>query len=108
MAIQPIDLQTLFTQLDKVAKTQSEQKEGVQIQQALQGEVTVKKTEEKTKTVNEPKNTGEGVEKINDKLASKSYHKFQKKKNPQEEHEDNEESEVVQDPDLGKNIDIDG
>jgi hypothetical protein len=66
MAIQPIDLQTLFTQIDKVGKAQSAQKEGLAAQQALQGVQLQRKTEEHIQSVNEAQDTGEGAEKIND------------------------------------------
>ena len=44
MAIQPIDLQTLFTQVDKVGKAQSAQREGLAVQQAIQGAHLQEKT----------------------------------------------------------------
>jgi hypothetical protein len=61
MAIQPIDLQTLFTQIDKVGKAQSAQREGLAVQQAIQGVQLQRKTEEQIQSVNEAQDTGEGA-----------------------------------------------
>ncbi|MCL2762540.1 MAG: hypothetical protein FWD36_04950 [Treponema sp.] len=107
MAIQPIDLQTLFSQMDKVAKTQVAQREGVALQQAIQGAEIERKTEEHIKSVNEAQNTGDGTEKVNDRGAR---HGKEKHKGNAQEH-DNPESEetqtpVIHDPSLGRNIDI--
>jgi len=67
MAIQPIDLQTLFSQIDKVAKAQLAQREGLALQQALKGVQIQRKTDEETKTVHETQNTGDdGTEKVKD------------------------------------------
>jgi hypothetical protein len=110
MAIQPIDLQTLFTQLDKVGKTQSDLKEGLQIQQALQGLRIQKQTEERAQAVNESKNTGEGAEQIKDRSSRR-----QAGQEPGAGEGGGEkagsgpgEVPVFRDPALGKNIDMSG
>jgi hypothetical protein len=111
MAIQPIDLQTLFTQLDKVGKSQSAQKEGLAVQQALQNVHLQKKTEEAIRSINEVQNTGEGAEKINDQGARKNNEpdgQGRDKKKSGEAEDGQEESVVIQDPALGRNIDISG
>ncbi len=111
MAIKPIDLQTLFTQMDKVAKTQIDQKEGVQIQQALQGAMIQKRTEEKIRSVNEAQNSGEGTEPINDRNKRKKNARTtgDNKPNPDKEASAGEDAtEIVRDPDLGQNIDVSG
>ena len=107
MAIQPIDLQTLFTQVDKVAKTQSAQREGLAIQQAIHGVQLQRKTEEQIQAVNEAQNTGEdGAEKIKDRGAQ-GQDSGEGKKNEQE-YPAEEETQVpyFSDPRLGRNIDI--
>jgi hypothetical protein len=112
MAIQPIDLQTLFTQLDKVGKTQASQKEGLSVQQALQNVQMQRKTEEHIQSVNEVQDTGEGAEKVNDRGSRKN--------NAEEDGETREGKEagtgeaeeetrtLIRDPALGRNIDISG
>jgi hypothetical protein len=107
MAIQPIDLQTLFTQLDKVAKTQSSQREGMALQQAIQGAELQRRTDEQIKAVNETQNTGEdGAEKVKDRGAQ--AHDGGKGKTQEGEKTTQEEAKavVIHDPSLGRNIDI--
>jgi hypothetical protein len=109
MGIAPIDLQTLFTQLDKVGKAQSSQREGQVLQQAMQGVQLQKKTEEHVQQVNEAQNTGEGVEKVND--GQRRQNSGAKKGNAQKDDGENENEEEenpfdLRDPNLGKRIDI--
>jgi len=109
MAIQPIDLQTLFTQMDKVAKTQTAQREGQALQQAIQGVQLQKKMDEQVKAVNETRNIGEdGVEKVKDreKQTQNSGDEKKKEKEKQETSEEEEKDSVIFDPRLGRNIDI--
>jgi ribosomal protein L12E/L44/L45/RPP1/RPP2 len=109
MGIAPIDLQTLFTQLDKVAKTQGAQREGQVLHQAMQGVQLQKKIEEHVQQVNEAQNTGEGVEKVNER-EKHGQKGGAKKGNAQsddgEEEEEEEGGFVLRDPNLGKKIDI--
>jgi hypothetical protein len=107
MAIAPIDLQTLFTQLDKVAKTQTAQRESQVIQQAMQGIQHQRKTEEQIAQVNEAQNMGEGVERVSDKKQN-DQGKGRKKgtEHTKREDEDEDKPSVLSDPSLGKNIDI--
>jgi hypothetical protein len=112
MAIQPIDLQTLFTQMDKVGKAQSAQREGLQIQQALQQVDSQRKAEEHVQSVNEAQNMGEDAEKIKDEGPRRRYESREKNEKPPED-EDAEEDEkeapgLIRDPRLGRNIDISG
>ena len=107
MAIQPIDLQTLFSQIDKVGKAQSAQREGLAIQQALQGVQLQRKIEEHIQEVNEAQNTGEGVEKVNDRgQRNEAGGGGKKEKGPDEEKNEENHSVVFRDPALGRNIDI--
>jgi len=113
MAIQPIDLQTLFTQMDKVAKTQNAMREGFAVQQEMQGAQLQRKTDERIQSVNEANNTGDGAEKVKDKEKGAKEHGAKgKKKESQEEALGNEKPQASQirpvysDPCLGRNIDI--
>ncbi|MFP3088719.1 hypothetical protein LQZ21_00150 [Treponema sp. TIM-1] len=111
MAIQPIDLQTLFTQVDKVGKSQAAQKEGLQIQQALQGDQIQRKTDERIQSVNESQDTGEGAETIRDRASRKNGgEEKQGREGKDEDSEDERPGEplVFRDPDLGRNIDVSG
>ena len=110
MAIQPIDLQTLFSQLDKVARAQLAQREGLAIQQAVQGVQIQRKTDEQAKTVHDVQNVDDdGVAKVNDKGRKGHENGREEKKDPQEEASNWQKqvsSSVFRDPGLGKNVDI--
>jgi hypothetical protein len=111
MAIQPIDLQALFTQLDKVAKAQVVQREGQHIQQALQSLDSQRKLEENVQSVNESQELGEETEKIKDEQgrgASGGAHANGGKPEEPESEEENKKPEMIRDPALGRNIDISG
>ena len=110
MAIAPIDLQTIFTQVDKVGKTQAAQREGAALQQAMQGAEIQRKTEEHIKQINEAQNTGEGVEKAADDKKHNPDGRNEKKRKEDDENENGNEEEgrlsVLRDPLLGNKIDI--
>jgi hypothetical protein len=113
MAIQPIDLQTLFTQLDKVGKSQMSQKEGLAIQQSLLGIQMQKKTEEQVHSVDETKQAGEGAEGINDRNARKksgeqSADRGEAGDKDEQDISKNKAVSVFRDPTLGRNIDMSG
>ena len=107
MAIQPIDLQTLFTQMDKVAKTQSAQREGLALQQTIQGIQIQRKTEENIQAVNEAQNMGEGTEKVKDRGAQgQEGGKGKKKEQEEEPSPEKTHPPFIKDPSLGRKIDI--
>jgi len=108
MAIAPIDLQTLFAQVDKVGKSQAAQKEGQAIAQAMHGAQIQRKTDAEIQQVNETRDTGE-TEKINDHTSKQNG--GNKNKNNGKDSGDNENNEsapevVFRDPSLGNKIDI--
>ncbi|MCL2267198.1 MAG: hypothetical protein FWC17_05465 [Treponema sp.] len=109
MAIAPIDLQTLFTQVDKVGRSVSAQKEGQVLQQSIQGVELQRKTEENIKQVNEAQNMGDGVEKIKDKDTDQKHQQQGSKK--EEKKAGNEEVQeprisVLRDTRVGNRVDI--
>jgi ribosomal protein L12E/L44/L45/RPP1/RPP2 len=109
MAIAPVDLQVLFTQMEKVGKAQAAQREGQVLQQSLQGVQIQKKIEEEINQVNEAQNTGEGAEKVKDKdqeAEGQKNKKNFKKDNDEEETEEEQSPSVLTDPSLGRKIDI--
>jgi hypothetical protein len=109
MAIQPIDLQTLFAQMEKVGKTQAMQKDGVQIQQALQQEQSQMKALEHVRSVNEAQEIGEETGKIKDGRGGQQYQGQEGREDTEAEGEDKKnESGLLRDPSLGSNIDISG
>jgi len=108
MAIQPIDLQAIFSQVDKVGKTQNAMKDGLVMQQAMQGAHVERKNEQRIQSVNEAQNTGDGIEKIKDR-REQHHEQADGKKNEREnaaEAAAEAASTVISDPLLGRNIDI--
>jgi hypothetical protein len=117
MAIQPIDLQTLFSQVDKVGKIQSDQKDALAVQQATQGVQLQKKTEAQIKSVNRTQDSGAGVDKVHDRDArqkrpdEKGNTEGDTTKDAAENDEDSPAPKklmVFSDPALGNKIDISG
>jgi hypothetical protein len=108
MAISPIDLQALFTQVDKVGKQETAQKEGAAIQQAIQQAQSQRLTDEKIRSVNEAQDQGEGAEGVRDHSGRKASHEGGARHNGGEENaeEKKDDAGVIRDPDLGRNIDV--
>jgi hypothetical protein len=114
MAIQPIDLQTLFTQIDKVGKLQASQKEGAVLQQAIRSVEIQRRTDEHIQSVNEAQNTGEGTEQINDRNSRKRQSGEKAGEREGRDQDSGEAAEktasawVIRDPALGRNVDLSG
>jgi len=107
MAISPLDLQTLFTQMDKVGKQDAAQREGAAILQSIQHSRIQQQLDEKIRSVNESQNTGEGAEAIDDNSGGKTgQENHQGESSDKAEENDKEDGGVIRDPDLGRNIDV--
>lgn len=105
MPILPIDLQTLFGQMNQVGKDQAVLKEGAEIQASLQNMQIVKETEQKDNSVNESEDVGEGIEKAkNEDRKGKGKKKGKKDKENKEHNE--QKLTYFTDPSLGRHIDI--
>jgi len=107
MPIKPIDLQTLFMQLNQVSREQSAAKEGAMLQQSIQGAVLQKKREDEVKAIQKP-DAEEPSGKIRDRESKASEKESEEGKKPPEEKKGPEEREVIKDPDLGRRVDISG
>jgi microcompartment protein CcmL/EutN len=113
MAIQPIDLQALFTQLDKVAKSQVIQREGQQIQEALQQAQNQRKLEQNVQSVNQSQQMGEEAATIKDEQrrgANANQGRIMGKQEDEDEAlaPEEEDRDFIRDPALGRNLDISG
>jgi fructose-1,6-bisphosphatase len=112
MAIQPIDLQALFTQLDKVGKAQMVQREGQQIQESLQQAESSRKLEQNVQSVNQSQEMGKEAETIRDENRQKGNSRQgtgAKGKSEEEDDSVNEEGRaLIRDPSLGRIVDISG
>ena len=112
MAIQPIDLQAIFSQIDKVGKNQAVIREGQQLQDSMQQIQTQRKLEENVQSVNEAQEMGEEADKIKDENRGRGSYAQGGAKGQEENDEETEEEvykpDLIRDPALGRNIDISG
>ena len=109
--MQPLDLQALFSQVDKVGRTQAFIREGQQMQDALHQADTQRKLEQNVHSVNQSQNMGEEANTIRDENrqgARAQYMGVEKKENDEEDETEKEGPEYIKDPALGKNLDISG
>mgnify|MGYP003418980283 CR=1 FL=1 len=107
MAIAPIDLQTLYTQLDKIGKTQGSQAHNMQVQSVLQDAEKAKQQLEEHKKIS---STTMPDEKIKDRQHNQDDENKNSghEKESQEENLEKKQKVPFQDPDLGQHIDVIG
>jgi len=108
MPLLPIDLQTMFLNMDHVGKDQATIKNAIVNSQALQATEIVKKTEQNDNAVNVTKDLEEGVNKISEEEKKKNKNKSKNQKEDNDNASENNKKEIVKDPDLGHHIDITG
>lgn len=112
MAIAPIDLQTLYSQLENVSKTVVHQQQGVQLSQAIQQETNAKQVAEKSTAVQQLKQDKDDVLSVKDKKSSgggqNSGERKRREQNDDAQAVEGEEPFRFQDPNLGKYVDISG
>ena len=104
MAISPLDLQTLFSQVDKVAKQESAAREGAALSQSILQSKLQQQTDERLRSVNQTQDMGEGAEAIKDKKGGQDGR--QKKSEENAEEKAQHEEAVITDPNLGTNLDF--
>lgn len=107
MAIQPIDLQTLFVRLSTVGREQSALKQAVAQAQTVAGEEIAQRSQDAGHTVREAEEVSEGPEQVKDEEAGKKP-RDQGSPRKREEEKEQEEEAVFRDPDLGQNVDLSG
>lgn len=111
MGIQPIDLQTLYSQLGNVSKTVAFQQQGIPLQNAIQQEEQTKRLQQKREAVEAAAGYDEGPAGVkNDKESAPDTQeqKEKKKRGENETEDDGKVFEVIKDPRLGQHIDISG
>lgn len=110
MALAPLDLQILYSQLETVSKTVAHQQQGQQLANAIQRETHAQQLAEKNSTVQQLKSGEDSVHKIKDRAAGGSSQNGSGRRQSEEEGEEKEAPAPVafQDPNLGKFIDISG
>ncbi|HUV08354.1 MAG TPA: hypothetical protein VMX75_11535 [Spirochaetia bacterium] len=107
MSVLPIDLQTLFSQMNQVGKEQSIIRHVAPEAQAFQASELVKEAEQRDKSVNQSREVGEGLEKVKEEEGSRERRKSSRDKAQRKgAHPAAPEKNVFRDPYLGQNIDI--
>lgn len=115
MAIQPIDLQTLYTQLDKIGKTQLQQQQAAQAAQDADRSANKTDAEKRLKTVQESDAGEERAGAVHERNGSgkdgsdsgKPGAGARGSKDDQADQASGEK-EIIHDPALGAHIDISG
>lgn len=108
MPIKPIDLQTLFLQMDRVAKQQSLEKDGAALQQALHGAAIQKKVDESARAVKPVADDQKGAEAVREKEEGEAGAERREGRRREGEDEEAPDAETVKDPALGGHVDISG
>jgi hypothetical protein len=110
MAMQPIDLQILFSQLETVAKDAAAQKDGLALRGTMSAAALEKKAEEKSHSVNEMREGNEELESLSS-YKDQDSQKRQGKKHAQKRDDggnEGHENQAFRDPSLGNYIDLTG
>ena len=112
MALHPIDLQTLYTQLENVSKGVAFQQQGLQLRQAVQQDNYGKQLTEKEKAVKEAAHEESETVRVKDQQNRRqnSDNSSNSKEKESEEETVVEEPRMIdiKDPRLGRLIDIQG
>jgi len=109
MAIQPLDLQVLFSRLEQVGKEQSAAKEVHAQQQLQQAGELVKRTDQQDHSVNQASEVDQkGIARLDPEEKRRRERRKEKRRQTEGEGQNLTPLEVVQDPALGKKIDISG
>ena len=109
MALLPIDLQIMFSQLSNVGKEQAVQRDVLPQYQFVQGTEMVQKAEHDDSAVNQSQQLGEGPEKAKEQEEKeKRQHSQGHRKDEGAEGAKEERRQVFEDPDLGHHVDLVG
>jgi len=110
MSIKPVDLQTLFMQMNHVGKEQSAGKEAIIHGQDHEASKLLKEEDIRDHSVNETSQAGDEAAKVKEHFgqSSQSSKETEAEKKEKEEKGENQEKEVIRESYLGRNIDISG
>jgi hypothetical protein len=110
MPLLPIDLQTMFSQMARVGTEQAVQRDVPPLYQAAQAAELVKRAEQEDKSVNQPRPSGEGPEKVKER-SPRGERKPQGRSGraaKSQEPAPARKRDVVEDPALGHHVDLTG
>lgn len=105
MAIQPIDLQVLFSRLNEIGRDQSTHREAQLQAQLVAASEIADQSEEFDHRVTQSRTDEEGPEQVNDGSGGE---KGGTGEHGARDDDERAEEQVFRDPDLGQNIDISG
>jgi hypothetical protein len=113
VAIQPIDLQTLYAQLDKIGKSQVQQQAATQAARDAEMQTNKNDADQKLKSVQTAEAGDEKAGVVHERDGSgkeegESAGKSPTKKPEKDEENAESEKEIIRDPALGSHIDISG
>ena len=105
MGMQPIDIQTLYIQMDNVSKNVVQQQQGAVLQSAMVMDSKLQKEIEKKESVKETKKDELSKNVKNDKESSSGQQQNQKQK-AKNVAPVIKNCATIKDPSLGKNLDV--
>ncbi len=108
MPLLPIDLQTLFSQTNQVAREQAVQQQATPVAQSLQGATIVQQTEQRDKDVNPTQHQELGPEQVKPRTGRREAGRREKGQKGKKQAPPAPRKEVFRDPELGRNIDVTG
>lgn len=112
MSVNPLELQTLFSQINRVGKQQALTKENDVLKQEILNSDIHKQGIKDSEEIPETKNLDEEFSKIKDEENGKNQKKKKKRNAGQldnadeESQEENQSQNVITDPKIGRKIDI--
>jgi hypothetical protein len=105
MAIQPIDLQVLFSRLNQIGREQAALRDAQTQAQAVAGSEIAERSEEQDHRVSQLSTEQEGPEVVDEDGGGNQSETNEEHSSGEKERND---KEVLRDPDLGRHVDLSG
>lgn len=106
MAIQPIDLQTLFLRMQQIGQEQSAERNAQLQGQAVAGSEIARRSELERSVVRETHDLEGGPDQVHEDDKGQTDQKHEGRN--RETSDDDGETDIFRDPDLGRNVDVSG
>lgn len=110
MAIQPIDLSTMYSQMSNVAKNVANMQQGTQLTQAMQENVVVRQGQEQAAQVHKTADSQADTSRIKTDSNGANAGTYQEQTGKRQKEENADETEPsfteIREPYLGQHIDI--
>jgi hypothetical protein len=107
MPLLPIDLQTIFAQMNEVGRGEAAQRQVAPEAQAFQASQMVKQTEQRDNSVNESHQVSEGPGAVKEQEQRRERRRAsERQKRKERKGEKKNEPEIFRDPALGHHIDV--